>query len=616
MTQKRTQLIVDARHPAVHIEVLDSGYALRASGYGRIEKNLPTGFYTVRYAAAEAAEEVDITLRPGEPLTLSKPPDLRFASAAPMALTSTSHENHQFHARRLSSATPLDRGRGAQLFVFIRDLAPGRLGPPSSGLSLHRMDGEPVLHFSEVAETASQAGEAPWAGKNIRLDPGTYRLRISLGSRESIEMTIVACAGWQSQVFLLRRGGTPGDDVEDLPDLSSATQFMVPQAMGFDPSTRVRIDYDGAWEAGDDLRLAELARDALAQGRRGIHAVDLKAILDGKWQDPLLGIFGLHLLLMRPDTDLDFASLILERLQGLIRNDFPHPDMSALRLEISRRRGKPDREAAIAAPPMLRRSWQMLVRATADQPDLIPPASIAAQISERLWGAGAWLIWETPQQEEASLTRSRDFLKQIKGWMGRNKAPEITVEDRYDRVIIGDVTLFKHGIDALPDDTDADAFSPVGNGLDETVSTESGQNGSTAKRRPPTAPSGDENFRRDVRSMVRRFAENPQAALTALAEMDFPVVHTAIEQLLPRLREWFDRLGMENLAEAADLDMTEITLLIQVEEAFRKQRFKNASSATDPISISNLVHRLGIPASTVQAKLTAMLLKLQTLMDR
>ena len=63
----------------------------------------------------------------------------------------------------------------------------------------------------------------------------------------------------------------------------------------------------------------------------------------------------------------------------------------------------------IGAPPMLRRSWQMLVQATAERPALIPPGSLNAQIADRLWGAGAWLSWQAPEvleSEEAEAMRA------------------------------------------------------------------------------------------------------------------------------------------------------------------------------------------------------------------
>ena len=55
------------------------------------------------------------------------------------------------------------------------------------------------------------------------------------------------------------------------------------------------MGYCESWEAGEELRFAELSRKALAYSRWSIRTDDLQAMLNGKRQDPLLGIFGLHL---------------------------------------------------------------------------------------------------------------------------------------------------------------------------------------------------------------------------------------------------------------------------------------------------------------------------------
>jgi hypothetical protein len=97
--------------------------------------------------------------------------------------------------------------------------------------------------------------------------------------------------------------------------------------------------------------------------------------------------------MMRPEPDLSLAERVVGRLRYEILNEeFHHPDVEALAIEIARQRGAPLPTPPLDAPPMLRRSWQMLVRATADEPSLIAPESYTARIADRLWGNGAWLM--------------------------------------------------------------------------------------------------------------------------------------------------------------------------------------------------------------------------------
>ena len=394
MTARTARLTVDPGNPAIHVEVLDTGYQVRASGYGRIEETLPTGLYTVRYAAADAVQKDDITLRPDMPLTLDKPPKLKFASPAPLNLTSTKHEWHQHPAHELSQNETKAFGSGAQLLLFVRDVNRKTDGCCATGLSLRHLDGAPVTPLTEVMKTNEADA---WAGCNLALDPGTYRLRLDLGSDQAVETIVHLCLGWQSQVFLLREGGRLEARGRLIVDLPGAAQLMTRLGQGFDPWNKVHKRVD-LMAAGEDLRLAELARLALDHGWRGFHSTDLNAMLDGKWEDPLLGIYGLHLLLLASEPDLALAERVLGRLRGILVGP-PHPDIDALDLELAHRQGRSIELPPFAAPPMLRRSWAMLVAATARQPSLVQPGSLAMRIADRLWGDGAWLVWTVPEEE-------------------------------------------------------------------------------------------------------------------------------------------------------------------------------------------------------------------------
>jgi hypothetical protein len=595
MTQLTTELIVDAGHPAVLIEVVDAGFQVRARGYGRIEESLPTGLYTVRYAAADAVEERDITLRPGDPITLQETRKLQFASAAPMELTWTSHEYQQAHAQRLSRhAPPLERGHGAELFVFIRDLDVGGSDNLAQGLSLHRLDGETLLRFDEVVETSTRQDEALWAGRNVVLDPGTYRLRLRLEQHEAVEMAIVACPYWQSQVFLVRPGGSYEVAGQPILDLPGATQLMARAGQGFEPLTRVQRGRVQAEMAGEDLRLAELARQALAHGWRGVYSEDLRALLDGKWEDPLLGIFGVHLLLMRPDPDLSLAERVVERLRSIILDGFRHPDVEALTVEIARRLGEPLQIPPLEAPPILRRSWHMLVRATADQYALIAPESFTARIADQLWGAGAWLIWEVPSEVRAQPPAGDRLPRSIAGTPGVEAQPRI--EEFSDRVIIGGVTLFKGG--AEPEEEEV----PV----------------PEEHRMPASERSALEDIlNTELKSTIARLVEQPDAARELLASLDFTALRAAIVSLSPEIARLLERHNLESLAQAAELDEAELALLaLRVQNERLPPSRRESTTSRDPLELTTLVEQLGLPADRVQSAMAGLLLKLLTVLAR
>jgi hypothetical protein len=89
---------------------------------------------------------------------------------------------------------------------------------------------------------------------------------------------------------------------------------------------------------------------------------------------------------------------VVQNLQNLIGD---HPDVVALDLFLDENRSVSQPHPTLAQPPLLRRSWEQIVRASAQRPDLIEPRSFPARIADRLWSSGVWLTWQTPSDDEA-----------------------------------------------------------------------------------------------------------------------------------------------------------------------------------------------------------------------
>jgi hypothetical protein len=152
-----------------------------------------------------------------------------------------------------------------------------------------------------------------------------------------------------------------------------------------------------------DSRATELARVALATTRpvgepgreRRLVPDDVRKLLAQKYDDPMLGIYGGHLLLLEAEPDLALLTIVVENLRMLL--GAPHPDVEALAL---RTRSLPQ-PVALADPPMLRRSWALMVDADADRPDIIADA-LSARVSTDFWLEGPWLVWRTNPRAPAS----------------------------------------------------------------------------------------------------------------------------------------------------------------------------------------------------------------------
>jgi hypothetical protein len=282
-------------------------------------------------------------------------------------------------------------------------------------------------------------------------------------------------------------------------------------------------------------------------------------MLWGKWRDPLLGILGVHLMLQSDKPNLEDAEDIVERLQGIM-GDFRHPDVDALRLEIARRRDVSIDMPPFEAPPMLRHSWNILIKATSEMPDLIPYDSLPFKISDLLWGASAWLIWEMPSR----LTEMKDA-----GEYARTSpaGTDVDVDDYGDRLIIGDVTLYK---------------------------------------REHAKTSGD------LAGIVERGGTaQPPDTDTNIDLSDFESLRSAISELLSKQGSSLSGSGMDEFTQNAQLSGVEYALLSQ----FQGRQIALDKGYTirheQPITSDLLVRQFSIPAEMVLEAMGNLYVKLK-----
>jgi hypothetical protein len=77
-----------------------------------------------------------------------------------------------------------------------------------------------------------------------------------------------------------------------------------------------------------------------------------------KLENPMLGILGMHLLLKNQESDTELLQTIIQNLRNLLGD--PHPDVEALALRLEQ-----TGSYVFQSPPMMRRSWSLVVNATA-----------------------------------------------------------------------------------------------------------------------------------------------------------------------------------------------------------------------------------------------------------
>ncbi len=379
--------------PADELFVVDSSFGLVARGVAQLEKSLPAGVYKVKSRRAREETEEIILLDHDQTVV---PQPTAFASPAPFGTSTLTHEYHRDAAQIESRNVHVKVGIGARIFLQSRYWTASTptaepQGNPARGLSLRRLTGQTIVEYeraSVIALNWNNDGRDPAASCTVSLDPGTYLLRQEGPNGSVVERSVVASPDWQTQVFVLknepRSSTAPAAGSEDA-DVALA---LLPD------SVSVLMSRDGFDPWRNDMELAEVARIALTDERR-VMSDQLMAMLDGKFENPMLGVFGAHILLLSLDraaseTTADRANapaeaapaprlelplqakdldVIVQNLRRLVGDR--HPDVEALSLRASDpalRHRKP-----LTEPPMLRRSWSLFVAASNDAPSLCPP---------------------------------------------------------------------------------------------------------------------------------------------------------------------------------------------------------------------------------------------------
>jgi hypothetical protein len=139
----------------------------------------------------------------------------------------------------------------------------------------------------------------------------------------------------------------------------------------------------------------------------------LQAFLDGKFDNPMLGMLACYAVLKQPEVDYWRLQYIAGNLLSLI----PHsPDAQLIKLlaELGRSSpstATPDNWPRFTAPPMLAVGTELLMRQTSSIADLCPADSWLANIAIRLTTGSAWTRWETDVSASEAFQRLVEALR-------------------------------------------------------------------------------------------------------------------------------------------------------------------------------------------------------------
>lgn len=361
------------------LRVFDAAMREVAGGTHIVNKELEPGIYRVVAEVPGSRDEKLVVVQAGQQTDVSGFV-LNWDSVTPHKASQSHHEYQMYPAGRISQATHADLGGDARLFLFIRTP-----GGPGSGMPSFRMlnaAGSEVARFPGVGEHDVAAG---WVGCSLKLPAGTYQLDHDVPRLGLRSQALFVDDGWQTQMFASWR---------DEADFSSAVTHMRPRDEGFRP--------DNFWE----FTQTEAALNGLGERRVILHPGEITMFLDGKFNDPMLGLIGGYALLLAGDVDYNRLSIISDNLLRLI----PHsPDARLLKL-ISVTRGElPPKEPAgwpvFSDPPLFAVGTDHLALLSAHVKALCTADSWFGRISMSLTTGSTWTRWDPTLNASAALAK-------------------------------------------------------------------------------------------------------------------------------------------------------------------------------------------------------------------
>lgn len=373
LSDKQVRLSVRAHERLSEIFLVNSRFEKIAAAVGHLETSVHPGLYKARFRIGQTQIDQLIEVYPGAELLEIDGRPVDFSSPVPFVGIGTGQEVQEVYrnaAETISRSAAEKKGEGAWLFLCIREIigfeAAGKAAP-WTGVTLHNLDGtlvaEPGLGICDQ--------ENGYFALHLEVNPGTYRLRVEEEPGEFYEIFVRTVAGWQTQVFAVSEAAWLPDVAAHRAALPSAAVLMVEAGQGFDGEN-------------ETSRQVELLRLGLLHGRQVVTETVVSDLLKQEHLNPMQVILVAHSLSRQGKLDVVLLTALLKKLPA---ECVEHPDIQALMLNKLK-----DVRPAFPAPPMLRSSWDRIVKAVEQRKAIVPPGSLAAQLADGVIKTSLWLV--------------------------------------------------------------------------------------------------------------------------------------------------------------------------------------------------------------------------------
>lgn len=413
-------------NPAAELLVVDSDFKIIAKGSTPLTASVAPGIYSLKAKIGAQFTET-LQMLDGEQakhsVRLTAP---QFESPMPLRDTRTSREYHRGSLDQFTGtgATHASLGEGSAIVLYLRDTSKLNFNQDKGqaaqyannfkGFRLLDSHGQELVNFDVNSTSAPAEG---YMGARVSMVPGHYVLGWRRGVRET-RLSLNTARGWALQIFLRLQPSKDGP-VAMVPDFSEAAFAYDPINMPYSPER-------------DDSRMLEAARLALMDRRNVVSGEMMRSILTSKFSNPMLGIYGGHMLAAEEAVDLPLFATVIRNVAQLVGQD--NPDVVSLAWLYESKAGQrpggvdlrpwPEILAGLLGPPLLVQSWDALIAcAQASHVDIT--ALPAFRVAGHLAVSGIALTWEWRPPTPPVAPESAGPITTLGRYIWRTMAPKL-----------------------------------------------------------------------------------------------------------------------------------------------------------------------------------------------
>ena len=356
---RQLQLHVQGPNAGAELTLYDPSFKPLMSAVGELSIDLPPGLYDLEARIANRSERKTVALVDDAKLVKASEWDLKFRTAAPLALSSSLRDVHQQAAFRYSREPTWSAPRpgNCRFFLFLRSVGRERNGewkkaPEKlwTGVRLHGADGKLISDFSEGVQSNAAEG---WCALTVDLPEGGYVVSAPapVFSTGDNCLPIWLQSNYETHLFI---------PFYERPALDALTLTMAPMGAGFVPERQTAAEYSEALLAG------------FRRNRNLVNPSYIRQMLADKFYNPFAGIVAAHALIR--DSERKFDDELLREVSGNLRMLLgDHPDVLALEIMSEQS------DVTLKFPPILRLSFDGVLSRSAWKPDIIEVNDIISE---------------------------------------------------------------------------------------------------------------------------------------------------------------------------------------------------------------------------------------------